>query len=88
MIIARASQDNGDELIILGLSHENIKRLIKGQPIICKRETHGDGIPKGWQISILAGETEQSIYDSFTKAGIVNSTTQIHKDERLGKDGT
>jgi hypothetical protein len=84
MIIARATKDTGEEMIILGLTMVNLRRLAGGEPIICKRETHGDGIPQGWQISIIVGETEESIYEQFKKAGLIRPQTQVIKDPRLG----
>lgn len=42
---------------VLGLSHENIRRMMKGQPMLLTPETHGLPV----EIFILVGRTEQSI---------------------------
>ena len=61
MVIARAALKDGDELLILGLSRENRRRLEDGKPIDVSRETHGVSMPKGLKIMIFAGETEESM---------------------------
>jgi hypothetical protein len=82
MIIGRAS-DGKTQMLLLGVSRENVNRLIKGQPILVKRETHGDGIPRGWQITIVFGETEEDIANDLRRAGMVSKDTKIYKDPRL-----
>ena len=85
MIIARGKME-GDELLMLGLSHQNVRRLLSGEPIHIHRSSHGDGIPKGWRILICAGETEKSIESDFRKAGVVDEATPRIVERRLGKD--
>jgi hypothetical protein len=82
MVIARATADK-DELLLLGLSRENVRRLTDGQPMHLKRETHGDGIPEGWEIVIVFGETEQALVAEFRRAEMISPETKIHKDPRL-----
>jgi hypothetical protein len=82
MIIARAT-DKDSELLILGLSRENVTRLLDGQPIRIRRKTHGDGVPEGWEIIILWGETESTMHAAFVKHGLIGPETKIHRDPRL-----
>ena len=61
MIKAKARSDHGD-VLILGLSFENIKRLVeKGQPIHIDRKE----IDIPFDIMIFAGETEESMAKSL-----------------------
>lgn len=85
MIIARGHLD-GDaatEFLMLGLSRENITRLIAGQPIVVKKATHGDGVPAGWEIVILFGETELEMKQSLEKVGLIKPDTKVTVDPRL-----
>jgi hypothetical protein len=85
MIIARGSSGSHDEVLILGLSRENIRRLQEGEPIRIRRATHGDGIPARWQIVIIFGETEQSMRREFEEHGMIGPETKIHINPRLKK---
>jgi hypothetical protein len=82
MIIARGSS-NGGELLILGLSHGNINRLLAGQPMRMTRQTHGDGVPDGWTIVIMAGESEQALEQVLRQAGALGPQTTIIVDPRM-----
>lgn len=79
MMIARGhlAHDRATEFLMLGLSRENINRLIAGKPIVVKKDTHGDGVPDGWEIVILFGETE------LEKVGFVKPDTKVTIDPRL-----
>ena len=82
MIIGRGEWKEGDgPVLILGMSHENIARLLKGEPILLSRETHGDGIPDGWKIFILVGKTEEDLAKMLKPA--IDDQTQIFRDPRL-----
>lgn len=59
MTIFNGKSANGSDVIGLGLTHENIARLLKGEPIHVTRHTHGDGVPEGYEFFILAGPTEE-----------------------------
>jgi hypothetical protein len=84
MVIARASNDK-NEILFLGITRENIRRLQLDQPIRIRRSTHGDGIPEGWEIVIVFGETERSIHAEFEKSHLIGPETKIHIDPRLGQ---
>lgn len=68
---------------MLGLSRENIGRLKDGQPIHVRRATHGEGVPRGWEIVIVYGETEQAMHEDFKKHRLIGPDTKIHFDPRL-----
>jgi len=53
--------DDGTQLLVLGLSKENRRRMEKDQPIRLSRKTHGMAVPEGLTIIIFAGETEESM---------------------------
>lgn len=61
MLIARATAKDGNDILILGLSAENRRRLEAGNPIDLTTYTHGAAIPKELHIVIFAGETEDSM---------------------------
>ena len=85
MIIGRlTSKDSNDMVLLLGLSKINVARLLAGQPIRIRRETHGEGIPEHWEIVILTGETEDEIAKMFEAAGIIGPDTKLVRDPRLG----
>ena len=83
MIIARSNAADSTELLIFGLSRENIKRLTSGQPIRLRRETHGDGIPEGWSVVIVFGETELEMKRQFEASGMISPKTKVIIDPRL-----
>jgi hypothetical protein len=61
MFIASAFLEDGKQLLVLGLSAENRKRLTAGQPMDISRESHGLAVPPGLKIMIFAGETEETM---------------------------
>lgn len=76
MIIARSIKDDG-ELLLLGITRRNVEELMKGHPIRVTTETHGAGVPLGWTIAIVFGETEASIAADLRKAGAVGDSTNV-----------
>jgi hypothetical protein len=82
MIIGRGKCE-GDQLLLLGLSRENVKRLTAGQPIEISRKSHGDAAPDGWTIAIVFGETEAELAELLKAGGAVDSQTNIHIDPKL-----
>lgn len=83
MIFARGSDSEGGQAFILGLSRGNIELLMGGKPIRLTQETHGKGVPDGWTIVILYGETEQSMADDLARTGAILPTTEVIHDPRL-----
>ena len=70
MIKAVASQKDGSTAVFLGLSRENVDRLLANQPIPVKlRELHPD-LPD-LTIILLGGETEDDIAEDLRSLGPV-----------------
>lgn len=62
----------------LGLSRENVNRLVAGQPV---RVTFKSvGFQEEGQIVIFFGETEQEMAKQLIDGGLVTPDTKIHKD--------
>ena len=61
---ARATGADGTEIILLGLTRENLARLAEGQPIRVSAEQHA-GFPPNLVITILFGETERAIIEQL-----------------------
>lgn len=83
MILGRG-ETNGREMLILGLSRVNVERLVSGQPIRIRKESHGDGVPQGWEILIIYGNTELELASHLRSVGLLKPETQIKVDPRLG----
>ena len=82
MISAKASSDNVPNILMFGLSRENVRRLVAGQPIILKRSVH-EVVPEGWEICLFFGETEREMAELFRKHGLITKDTQVKIDPRL-----
>jgi len=76
MIIARAKRSSPEgQVIILGLTQENIVHLLDGKPMAINRKTHGDGVPEGWEILIVFGISNSDIANTLRPA--TNSETKV-----------
>lgn len=81
MILARG--DHGDDqFLLIGLSRENITRLVNGEPVLIRRSTHGEAIPELWKICITFGETENDIAAELNKLGLLKGA-RITKESNL-----
>lgn len=85
MFIAHASAAGNDKLLILGLSRQNVTRLVAGQPIHLTNSTHHRSLPPGWAICLIFGETELAIKEMFEKEGFIPPSTPTLIDPRLEK---
>lgn len=85
MIIARGTNDKA-ELLVLGLSHKNIEKLLEGKPMVLRRESHGDGIPEGWEICIFVGETEEAMARVLKEGGAIGPKTKFTREPKLNKE--
>lgn len=76
MIKFKVSKD-GKPLLGLGISAENVKRLIAGQPIIV------DGVEMGIEVEVMIfyGETEDDLRKSIQP--YISNETEVH-DKRKG----
>jgi hypothetical protein len=78
MIIARSmTPETGEELLLFGLARVNIEQLLRGNPIRITCETHGAGVPLGWTIWIMFGETEKSIMEELREAGVFSPDLKV-----------
>lgn len=76
----RGSKDGKPfHLMVIGLSHANLNRLKKGEPIKCAAADFG--IPGDIEIIIFSGRTEQEMAREF--ADIVGPNTKVSIDPRL-----
>ena len=64
MITARATGEDGQEVLLLGVTRENIRRLTAGQPIRVSAETH-PGFPDHLRVLIVFGETERTLAETL-----------------------
>jgi len=77
MFTGHAILGEGEQLLVLGLSHKNLRRLKRGFPIKITRQSHGLSIPPGLKIFLFAGETEASI--SRQMADFIGPTTIVNQ---------
>jgi hypothetical protein len=75
MIKFRAMQENGRELVGLGLSDNNLDKLRQGMPIAIGKGRNDIGLP--FDILIFHGETEQDIVDKLRQEGLVDDSTTV-----------
>jgi len=78
MIRARATSADGRPVILLGLTRENIRRLVElGEPIHVSGESLGLE-SRIASVNIVFGETAQGIYDSLRAGGAVTDETIVY----------
>lgn len=73
MIKALGITGEGTPLVILGLSGENVTRLVASEPILINLAELG--LPP-LQLSIVYGKTEEDIVAKLTAAGVVDADTE------------
>ena len=83
MVIVRAGE-KGKEILMIGLSDENVKRLTTDQPIIIDNAKSKGAIPPGLEVVIFHGKSEQDIYRMLKKHGMIGVDTKIEFDPKLG----
>lgn len=64
MITAIAKGPDGKRIIVLGITRENVTRLIEGKPIRVTAETH-PGFATDLVIGILFGEDEHALTETL-----------------------
>jgi len=74
MITAVAHGKDGEKIIVLGITAENVTRLMKGMPIRVTPESH-PGFPKDVVILITFGQTEKAITEQL--APLISGETKI-----------
>ena len=69
MIGGRGIPNDGQTLILLGVSRGNIERLQQGKPLHLTHATH-PYIPEGFVFLRFSGETEEARQKQLIEAGI------------------
>jgi hypothetical protein len=77
IISCGTDRTNGNEVIMLLLTDQNVLSLIEGRPIEVKRETHGDGIPMNLTIVLAHRKDERAIVETLVAGGAINKNTPI-----------
>lgn len=78
MIKARGVGHNGQDFILLGLSHENVARLFADEPFVVRTAQPpptGVGLTDGPDIILIAGSDEEAITAKLRAAGLVPGRT-------------
>jgi hypothetical protein len=89
MIVIKLTQNNGREVILLGLTRENVRRLCAGQPIIVSEETNvpqKNFLPPNTDIHLVYADNEKEFFRLFKEAGLITESTPITVDPRLQDD--
>jgi hypothetical protein len=73
------------QVLLLGLSEENVRRLQARQPILCRPATHG-GIPEGWELWIMYGDNEGALLAELKQVGMVGPDTELLTHPAPGAD--
>lgn len=81
MIVGRGDAADGQNVVLLGVTEDNIKALVSGKPILVSRETHGPGIPEGWKIAIVYGKDTKELYTILSQGLAKNA--QVHHEPLL-----
>lgn len=68
MIKGRGETKTGEPLLLIGLSHENLSRLVADEPILF--DTGPLGLPP-MKVAIMAGKTEAEIARHFKTAQVI-----------------
>ena len=77
MLIARGELA-GRDLLVLGVTGDNVRLLLDGHPIRITPETH-EGAPPGMAIVIAYGRTTDVIQAELEAAGLVTPETVIYR---------
>lgn len=64
-------------------NHDHRPHQHAGRPIRITRATHGEGVPEGWTIAIVFGETELQLKETLVAAGLTGPDTEFKIDPRL-----
>lgn len=87
MIIFRAdSRRRGKTFLLLGLTRENVKRLVGGDPILINRARHGKAIPEWLEVFVAFGNTEQDIKEKLQRIGLIDESTQTYKTDEYERE--
>jgi hypothetical protein len=76
MIKFNATTEDGRRVLGIGLSAGNWKKLMEGQPIVVFAQEVNEQAFE--ELFIMAGETEQEMYDQLREMGVLKGVP-IHK---------
>lgn len=79
-MIIELVENEDRKTLLLGLSHENFARLLKGHIIHIKRH---DALPDDMELIIMVGRTEEEIKKVLEDCGVVNDLTNIVRDDTI-----
>lgn len=79
MIIAKGDFEKTGEVILIGLTKANVKRLMRDQPIL--RDLRFAGIP--YHLTIVFGQDEMDIHRKLRIAGVVTKDTEMKEEGSL-----
>ena len=82
MIIATGTFEKAGEVLMLGLTKQNVKKLMRGQPI--SRDLRFAGVP--YHLFIVFGEDEMEIHRQLRVAQLVTSETVVKESPQLKED--
>lgn len=68
---------SGRPLLVLGLSGENMARLLDGDPIYLDTRDMGGQV----HVLILGGKDEEAMAAELRKYGLVNDQTVVHDED-------
>lgn len=80
MMKAAARNEKGEGVMILGFSHENIWRMVQGQPI----RTSADFMGVKGEIFIFVARDEATMHEMMKT--MIGPNTEVHIDPKLEKD--
>lgn len=75
MLKAVSKMKDGRPFLILGVSGENLTRLVAGEPVTVDVGALGGDMPP-LQIAIMYGKTEEVIADQLRAAGLIGPNTK------------
>lgn len=76
MITLRSTGEDGRETIALGVTRQNVRRLVEGEPIRISAETH-PGMSEKIRVLIFFGENERAITEDLKKHGLISEDTKL-----------
>lgn len=83
MMVALFGPDTERHDILVGLTEENWKRIMTGEPVHISREKHGRSIPSNMTITIIGGKDEGELLRVLKRHGLVTDKTDVRIDPRL-----
>jgi hypothetical protein len=61
MIVKSGSSLDGRQVVLVGLTRENVQELVASGCLALARDTHGDGVPANLDIGLFFAETANDL---------------------------